>query len=143
MLGGRGERLDPDQLLDALPLDVLVLELLGEASRRRGVGREQEIQRELRLAEPPGGVEARREPEADVLGGDPGLVELGQRGERQREPGRLRAVSVRRPAATRMRFSSTSGTRSAIVPSATRSSRSRGSKRVGSARRRVRSAAAR
>jgi len=58
-------------------------------------------------------------------------------------PGRWRNERRCRPAATRMRFSSTSGTTSAIVPSATRSRSSRGSKAGCLSRRRERRAAAR
>jgi hypothetical protein len=89
-------------------------------SRRRRRRGEEEIEGQLRLAEPAGGVEARREAEAGGGGviGVPGSSSATFISARM--PGRRAPPSSRRPADTRMRFSSTSGTRSASVPRATR-----------------------
>jgi len=62
LCGGR------DLLLDALPLLVAVLELGGQPRGGGRVGRQQEVEGQLGLAEAAGGVEARRQPEADVVG---------------------------------------------------------------------------
>ena len=61
-----GQRLGPDLFLDQLALAVAFVELLGQPIGGRGVGRQQQIERQLRLAEAAGGVEARRQAEADV-----------------------------------------------------------------------------
>ncbi len=55
--GRLGARLHPDQLLDPLPLGVLVVDRRRPAARRLGGSRQQEIERQLGLAEPPGRVE--------------------------------------------------------------------------------------
>ena len=61
-----GDRLAQDPVLDQLPLAVQLLEPLGQRLRRLGVGREQQLERDLRLAEPARGVDPRREPERDA-----------------------------------------------------------------------------
>ena len=85
------------------------------------------------MAEPAGGVDPRREPEPDRAGVDRGGIDA--RGAHERAQARRLVVRARRrrPAATRPRFSSTSGTTSATVASATRSrcrSRSRHAERL-------------
>src|SRR5581483_10375729 len=61
----RGGRLAEDPLLDRLALAVQLLELVGDAARLVLVLGEQELERSGRSAEAAGGVDARREPEAD------------------------------------------------------------------------------
>jgi hypothetical protein len=58
------DRLAQDALLDLLSLAVQVLELAREQIRLPPVVGQEQAQRGLRLAEPPGGVDPRREPEA-------------------------------------------------------------------------------
>ena len=119
------ERLGHHAILDRAALGVRGLEDLralgggvcaGEQQRERGLGGTEATRR----------VDPRRELPRDGARIDLALAVDARRGEERGDAGaRTRDWRRRRPSAVRMRFSAVSGTRSAIVPSATRSSRSR------------------
>ena len=115
-----GDRLAEDPALDGLALLVQFLERVGEPPRLLLVLGEEQLERFARVPEPTGRVEARREPEPDGPGVDRRRVDAGARMSARR-PGFAVRASARSPAIASDRFSSTSGTTSAIVASATRS----------------------
>ena len=90
--------------------------------RRR---RQEEREGEVGLPEAPGGVDARREAEGDVLAGERRADEVRDLGERARAGAVPLATSRARPARTSARLSPSSGATSAIVPRATKSSQAR------------------
>ena len=112
-----------DAAFDLLALAVARVQVLRERQRFGEVAGQQQAQGFFGGFQPAGGVEARRELEADFVGAEPGgdCATLFS----ATSPGRWVAFSRSRPAETRMRFSPVSGTMSAIVPSATRSSNGR------------------
>ena len=114
------ERLADDPVLDSLPLAVQLLELVRELAGLVLVLGQQQLERRARAAEPARRVDPRREPEADGALVDSGRVDTRNLHQRP-EPRLLRARERRRPASASARFSSTSGTTSAIVARATRS----------------------
>ena len=84
------DRLAEDALLDGLPLAVELLELGREPLRLAGVLGEHELEGDVRPSEPAGGVDPRREPEADGRRVDGRGIDA--RGLHQRlEPGATRA----------------------------------------------------
>ena len=72
------------------------------------------------MPEPAGGVDARREPEADGALVDDRRIDVRDAHQRA-QPGFCVRASARSPARAKARFSSTSGTTSAIVASPIRS----------------------
>ena len=115
------DRLARDPLLDGLPLAVQRLELLGERLRLVGVLGQQQRERSLGPAEPAGRVDARREPEADRRLVDRRGIDAARRASARAGPTFCVCASRRRPSSASARFSSTSGTTSATVASATTS----------------------
>ena len=116
------ERLVEDPLVQRLPLDV---EPLQPPRQRGGLVRivgEQEPEPVGRVADPARGVEPGPEDEAEVAGAE--LLAGEPAGLDQRaQPGQLLSARSVSPCFTRIRFSPWSGTTSATVASATRSSR--------------------
>ena len=89
-------RLADDPLLDGLAVAV---ELLEPGRELAGLGvalGHEEVERDLRPAEPPGGVDARREPEGDRTFVDRGRVDAC-RAHKGPEPGALRASELPQP----------------------------------------------
>ena len=115
------DRLAQDALLDRLALAVQAFELLGELLRLAVVLGQEQRERGLRTAQAAGRVDARREPEADrrlrrrAAGSTPATRISARR------PGFCVWASRRSPSSASARFSSTSGTTSATVASATTS----------------------
>ena len=111
-------------LFDFLPLAVPRIEVLRQRHGLVQISGQQQAQGFLGGFQPAGGVEARRELKADFV-----RAEFFRRLRDFFQSDESRAVAsgsiARKPAETRMRFSPVSGTRSAIVPSATRSSSGR------------------
>ena len=116
-----GHGLAQDPRLDRLALAVQLLERVGETPRLVLVLGEQELERRARVAESARCVEARGEPEADGACVDGCAGSTPATSIRARRPGFDVRASARSPAIASERFSSTSGTTSAIVASATRS----------------------
>ena len=110
-----------DPVLDGLPVAVELLETLREAAGLVRVVGEQQLERRLGPAKTPGSVDPRRQPEGDRAFVDGGRVDARRFASARRC--RVAAASASRlsPAIASTRFSSTSGTTSAIVASATRS----------------------
>ena len=99
LLGPLLDRLDglpQDPLLDGLPVAIQVLELGGELLRGLTLLRQQELERGFGPAEPSGGVQARREPEADRTGVDRGRIHA-RRAHQLLEAGLLRARQLPQP----------------------------------------------
>ena len=113
-------RLDEHALLHGAALDVGRLAGGGARVGVRGVG-EQQIERRLGVAEAAGRVEARGQTQRDVGGADARRLRGRRRAPARPGRGAARARRRARPWCTRMRFSSVSGARSAMVPTATRS----------------------
>ncbi len=85
-----GQRLAQDPVLDALPLPVQLLELMGQLSGLVGVLGEEELESRTRPAETPRRVDARRQPEPDRALVDAGWIDAGGLHQRP-EPHLLRA----------------------------------------------------
>ena len=85
-----GQRLAQDPVLDALPLAVQLLELMGQLSGLVGVLGEEKLERRTRPAETPRRVDARRQPEPDRSLVDAGRIDSGGLHQRP-EPHLLRA----------------------------------------------------
>ena len=96
-----GDRVAHDAVLDGLAVAVQRLELAREPLRLRRVVGEQQLERRVGMAEPAGGVDARREAEAERACLDRGGVDA--RGAHERAQARARCVraSARRPARER------------------------------------------
>ena len=67
--------LEEDPRLDVAALDVDGVELGGDRAGARDVGRQQQLEAGVGAMQPPGGVDPRREPEADRAGVDPARVD--------------------------------------------------------------------
>ena len=115
-----GHRLARDSLLDGLAVAVQPLELAGEPLRLGAILGQQQVEGDARMAEPSRRVDARREPEADAACVHRGRIDAGG-GHQRLQPAFCVRASASSPAEASARFSSTSGTTSAIVASATRS----------------------
>ena len=83
-------RLAQDPILHCLPVAVQLLQDVRVAPRLVGVVREHELERDVRPAEPPGGVDPRSEPKADGAGVDGRRIDAGAAHERLQpgSPGR-------------------------------------------------------
>ena len=116
------QRLVEDALVQRLPLDVEPLQPPRQRGGLRRVVAEQQPEPVGGVSDPAGGVEPGTENEAEVAGADLLAGEPGRLDQRAHAGQRLSASSLR-PCFTRIRFSPWSGTTSATVASATRSSR--------------------
>ncbi len=83
---------------------------------------QQQLEPGIGAPQPPGGVDARSQPEAERVGVERARVDAARRVISARSPGRAVLASAARPSRTSRRFSPRSGTRSATVASATSSS---------------------
>ena len=88
------------------------------ARRALGVLGEHELEPGVGAVQAPGGVDARREAEADRVGVERARVDARDRHQRAQARACAVAASARRPSRTRRRFSPRSGTQSATVASA-------------------------
>ena len=77
MMFGDGDRLRPDALLNALALAVELVECRGQPAGFVAIRSEQEVKCQLRIAQPPGRVQPRRQLEADVACGEGARCDAG------------------------------------------------------------------
>ena len=122
----RGERRDLHARLDLAALGVQRIEPRRERQRFGLRVREQAADADRHVVEPAGRVEPRTDREPQIRGGELRARCACRSSSSARMPGTARPARMRRmPCATSTRLLTSSGTRSATVPSATRSRKSR------------------
>ncbi len=109
-------------LVDRLPSPLQYLEFSGERFRLSHVVGQQQAEAIRAVADPTDGVEARRKDEPDLSRAQL-FPASPARSSNARRPGQRVSASTRSPCLTSTRFSPSSGTTSATVASATKSSR--------------------
>ena len=117
------ERFLQHPLVERLALDVEPLQPPGQLGGLDRIVGEQQPEPVGRVADPPGRVEPRAQDVAHVAGAELLAACSPLAATSARSPGHRLSARSRRPWRTRIRFSPTSGTTSATVASATRSSR--------------------
>jgi hypothetical protein len=118
-----GQRVELHVGFDRAPLAVQFVELPRQRQGAVGVVGEQALDADRHVGEPPGGIDARADRETEI-GGRAVRTLRPATWNSAAMPGAAWPLRMRSsPAATRMRLLRSSGTTSATVPSATRSSR--------------------